>query len=276
MNTRTVSLSRRNAGLPTLEALAPELRNVSSSLRALTAVLPLVTLAAFATAFAGQWYWLLPPIVLAHFVVLVAYLHDVAHGTAGLSAKATHWVLFVMGAILLQSGHAFRYNHLYHHTHCLEDDDLEGAPARMGFIEVLLAGPGYLPRLWLKAVRETSSPRERRWMMIEMTSASVVPCMAIAAFEWSAGPLIYCAFVYVGSWAYPLTTAYLPHYKPGEKMLEQARTLRGRLVPALFMNLTYHLEHHLYPQVPSLNLVRLADRLEPYYFGHGFKPGRVF
>jgi hypothetical protein len=46
--------------------------------------------------------------------------------------------------------------------------------------------------------------------------------------------------------------------------LTQTRTLRGRVVPAIFLELTYHLEHHLYPQVPSHNLPELARRLDPF------------
>lgn len=275
MGAHHIRLTRRNADLPTLDALDPGLRSASPVQRALTALLPAATLAAFALAFAAGRYWLLAPIVLAHFIFTVAYLHDVAHGSAGLSARQTHWVLFCVGTLMLQSGHAFRYSHLFHHTHCLEDDDLEGAPAREGLLNALTAGPGYLPRLWMKAMRETASGRERRWMLAELVSALIVPALAMYATRWSFGPLLYCAAVYFGAWGYPLTTAYLPHYKPGSKPLEQARTLRGAIVPALFMNLTYHLEHHLYPQVPSMNLRRLAVRLDPLLAARGLHPAHT-
>ena len=275
MDAHRTLLTRRNADLPTLEALDTELRSVRPLHRTMTALLPLITLATFLLACAAGWYWLLPAIVLAHFIVTVTYLHDVAHGSANLTAGQTHWVLFCVGALMLQSGHAFRYSHLYHHTHCLEDGDLEGAPARGSLFHALFAGPGYLPRLWMKAMRETASERERRWMLLEAASALIVPAIALVATRWSFGPLLYCAAVYFGAWGYPLTTAYLPHFKPGSKPLEQARTLRGAIVPALFMNLTYHLEHHLYPQVPSMNLRRLAMRLDPLLAARGLRPANV-
>lgn len=268
MHTHHLRLTRRNADLPTLEALDAGLRHGGTLARSVTAVLPFATLAAFFLAWNQHAYWLLPPIMLAHFVCTVAYLHDVAHGSAGLTAKQTHAVLFAMGALMLQSGHAFRYTHLFHHTHCLEQEDLEGAPARMALWRVLLAGPGYLPRLWRKSMRE-AGPRERRWIGAELACALGTAGAAASLSSWSTGPLLYCALVYAGGWAYPLTTAYLPHYKPGARPLEQARTLRGAIVPALFMNLTYHLEHHLYPQVPSMNLRRLALRLDPLLAARG-------
>lgn len=268
MHTDHLLLTRRNAGLPTLDAIDAGLRDGGKLHRAVTALLPLTTLAAFGLAWHAHAYWLLVPVILAHFVFTVAYLHDVAHGSAGLSADQTHAVLFTVSAMMLQSGHAFRYTHLYHHTHCLEHDDLEGAPARMDLWRVLLSGPAYLPTLWRKALRE-AAPRERRWIVAELACAAAIAGIVVYLSGWSAGPLVYCALVYAGGWAYPLTTAYLPHYKPGASPLAQARTLRGAIVPALLMNLTYHLEHHLYPQVPSMNLRRLALRLDPLLAARG-------
>jgi len=57
--------------------------------------------------------------------------------------------------------------------------------------------------------------------------------------------------------------------------LTQTRTLRGHLVPAVFLELTYHLEHHLYPQVPSHRLAELARRLDPFLARQGVRPRRV-
>ena len=275
MHTESVRLTRRNAGLPTLDALDNDLRSTGPLRRALTAALPFASVGAFGGAFAAHWYWLLPVIVLAHFIFAVAFLHDVAHGSAALNARQTHWVLFVIGVLMLQSGHAFRYSHLFHHTHCLEHDDMEGAPARLDLWHVLLCGPGYLPKLWRRALRE-AAPRERRWVAAELSAGLGMIVAAAAVSGWSMGPLMYCAIVYVGGWGYPLATAWLPHYKPGQQALEQARTMRGVLVPALFMNLTYHLEHHLYPQVPGTNLRRLAQRLDPLLAARGFRPTYVF
>src|SRR5689334_24385735 len=44
---------------------------------------------------------------------------------------------------------------------------------------------------------------------------------------------------------------------------------------AVFLELTYHLEHHLYPQVPSHHLPELARRLDPYFARAGVKPVAV-
>ena len=41
-----------------------------------------------------------------------------------------------------------------------------------------------------------------------------------------------------------------------------ARTQRGRLGNLLFMGMFFHVEHHLYPRVPTCRLPRLAARLD--------------
>ena len=101
--------------------------------------------------------------------------------------------------------------------------------------------------------------------MAELCAAILGIVIAILVLPWTAAPLTYCVFMYIGSCLYPVTTAWLPHFKPDSRILGQARSLRGKIIPALLFNLSYHLEHHLYPQVPSYNLPQLADRLDPYF-----------
>ncbi len=268
-------LSRRNAGLPALDALDSSLLDASLRQRVVLAVLPFASLALLAGFYALGWYVVLPALVILHFITSVTYLHDVTHGSAGLTRAQAHWVMFVASLLLLQSGHSFRYNHMFHHAHCLAHDDIEGAPAHMSLFRVLLAGPSFLPRMWRKALLE-STARERRWVIAELAGIASVALIALVLVRWTPAPLLYCAAIMVGSWLYPIATTYLPHYKPGKGPLNQARTLRGVIVPALFLNLTYHLEHHLYPQVPSFNLPRLSRRLDPHLAARGFRPTQAF
>ena len=55
---------------------------------------------------------------------------------------------------------------------------------------------------------------------------------------------------------YPLLTVHLPHRHYGDTPLTQTHTLRGRLIPRLFLELTYHLV-----SIPRLDTVRLRVRL---------------
>jgi beta-carotene hydroxylase len=86
---------------------------------------------------------------------------------------------------------------------------------------------------------------------------------------------VYVLLAVAGSWVYPLLTVHLPHRHYGDHPLTQTGTLRGRLIPAVFLELTYHLEHHLYPAVPSHHYAELSRRLEPVLLAHGVRPTRV-
>jgi beta-carotene hydroxylase len=81
----------------------------------------------------------------------------------------------------------------------------------------------------------------------------------------------YAVAVIVSSWFYPLFAVHLPHRHFGEDRISHAWTLRGQLIPRLFLPLAFHLEHHLYPMVPSHNLPLLAKRLEPYLRSRGVR-----
>lgn len=70
-------------------------------------------------------------------------------------------------------------------------------------------------------------------------------------------------------------TAGLRHRNYGDAPLSQTHTLRGSIVPALFLELTYHLEHHLYPEVPSHKLSELSRRLDPLLRQAGVRPRHV-
>jgi beta-carotene hydroxylase len=51
--------------------------------------------------------------------------------------------------------------------------------------------------------------------------------------------------------------------------------MRGRWLPALFLQHTYHLEHHLYPRVPAHNWLELSRRLDPHLDAAGVAVQRL-
>jgi beta-carotene hydroxylase len=237
---------------------------------------PFIGLAAYAVAAWLGWWWATPVIVFLIFVAVVTVTHDVVHGSLGLSPRQTEWALFLFGAMLLESGHAYRLTHLQHHRAFPGPDDPEGDPARLSFWGAALYGPCFLPRLWWWAYRRSSSwGGARGWLLAEASWALAVPAAGILLWSWTPALLVYAILVVIGSWVYPLLTVYLPHHSYGSTPLTQTSSLRGRLVPALFLELTYHLEHHLYPSVPSHHLPELARRLDPFFQEHGVQTRRV-
>ena len=263
------------AALPSLGSMGDDLLVTSTYRRRLALARPALVVLAFSlAAYAGLW-WLTPLLVFLIFIAIVTAAHDVVHCSLGLTPRQTDWALFYLGAVLLESGHAYRITHLQHHRKFPEREDPEGDPARMSFIGAALHGIVFLPRLWLWAYRQPAARGQRRWLLAEAIWAVSFVIAGIVLLPWSAGVLVYAALAILGSWVYPLLTVHLPHRNYGETPLSQTHTLRGRWIPKLFLELTYHLEHHLYPEVPSHNLAKLSKRLDPYLKRAGVIPRRV-
>ena len=259
--------------VPRLDALGSDLLTTSVRQRWLACARPFLGLAAYAVAAWFGWWWLTPLIVFLIFVAVVTVTHDVVHGSLGLGPRQAEWALFLFGAVLLESGHAYRSSHLQHHRNFPGPDDPEGDPARMTFWGAVLHGPVFLPRLWWWAYRREAAVRG--WLIAEAAVPFAALTGGVLLWPVTPGPLAYAVMVIVGSWVYPLLTVHLPHHDYGDTPLTQTHTLRGRVVPAIFLELTYHLEHHLFPQVPSHRLPELARRLDPYFDRAGVRPRRV-
>jgi beta-carotene hydroxylase len=265
----------RTEAIPLLDALGRELLHTSRAQRWWACMRPLLGLVLFVAASQLEWWWLAPLAVFLIFVAVVTVTHDIVHGSLGLSPRQTDWALFVFGAILFESGHAYRITHLQHHRVFPGPDDPEGDPARMTFWGAVLHGPFFLPRLWWWAYRRSEGQAVRRWLLCEAAWAGAALAISIALFPWTPTPLVYVSLAWVGSWVYSLLTVHLPHHHYGPDPPTQTSSLRGWIIPALFLELTYHLEHHLYPNVPSHHLPELSQRLEPFFARHGVKVRRV-
>jgi beta-carotene hydroxylase len=259
---------------PTLDELGTDLLRTTPGQRRLALARPYLGIWAFVVVAWLGWWWLTPLVVFGIFVAVVTATHDVVHRTLGLGDRASDAWLFLSGLVLLESGHAYRMTHRQHHRTFPSPEDPEGYPANLTFAGAVLYGPVFLVRLWAWSFARADR-RTRAWLVVEALApvAAVVGGVAL----WPVTPylLAYAVMAIVGSWVYPLLTVYLPHHDYGDEPLSQTRTLRGRLVPAVFLELTYHLEHHLYPQVPSHNLPELARRLEPFFARAGVRPVAV-
>lgn len=260
--------------LPTLAELGHDLLTTTPFQCFISLIRPFICVGLY-TLFATLGWWPLAVLALMLlFITIVASAHDLVHQTLGLPRWLNGIMLALIGMLVLESGHAYRVTHLQHHRRFPHDDDPEGDPARMSFWRSILEGPIFLFRLWLWAWRH--APEERGWLLLE--AGWFVGFILAGLSLWPQSPtlLIYAGLVIAGSWVYPLSTVHLPHNVNGENVLLQTYTLRGHIIPKLFLELTYHLEHHLYPAVPSHHYAELARRLEPYLQRAGVEPVRVW
>jgi beta-carotene hydroxylase len=258
--------------LPSIDELGRDLLSVSPLQRALSVLRPVACVAAyFIFAIMGWWIPAVCAVAGLMFITYISSSHDLLHRTLGYSRRTNELLLGFLELLALRSGHAFRVTHLCHHRHFPADEDIEGRVARMPLWRALLAGIGHQSRLFYWAWHHGRT-EEKRWMFAEACGVLLILLAGLALVPRTKVLLVYTLLVAVSSWLYPVATVWIPHRAEGKNVLFQTRALRGRLVPELFLQHTYHLEHHLYPSVPSYHWRELARRLDPFLQQHGVRP----
>ena len=193
------------------------------------------------------------------FLTGLRQVHNAYHYALGLPRRATEWVMFALSGLMLGSMHAIQVNHLRHHRYCMSEDDVEAMSARMMGWQAVLMGPLFPIRLHRKAL-EVATPRQRCWIRAELALNVIVMIAVFAVVEirWLqyhaiAMLLGQCLTAFFAVWT-------VHHGCDGRATI--ARTIRNRLKALATYNMFYHVEHHLFPAVPTCKLPRLAQRLD--------------
>jgi beta-carotene hydroxylase len=221
-------------------------------------------------AAAGWWPAALASLAAMMFLTYTSSSHDYVHRTLGLPRRLNEPLLALTELLGLRSGHAFRVTHLHHHRRFPHEDDVEAHGAAQGLWRALATAPGHQVRLFFWAWRRAGRG-ERRWMAAEAAAIAGIVGAAVAVVPVA----VYAGLVVTSGWLYPAATVWWPHRPGGDSPVEHTRAFRGRLVPALLLHHTYHLEHHLYPMVASVRWRALAERLDPHLRRAGVEPVRL-
>jgi beta-carotene hydroxylase len=126
---------------------------------------------------------------------------------------------------------------------------------------VVLEGPIYRFRVWGWALRHRRRDRAR---MVAEIGVWVLAWVAALREGSPAALRGYVLLAEIGTWAFPLVSVTGVHDRHAAGPLRQTRTLRARCIGPLMLGMQYHLEHHLYPRVPSWRLAELARALDPW------------
>jgi beta-carotene hydroxylase len=258
-----ISPTHEQHSLPSLGELGPDLLHVGLVRKCFSIVLPLAFVAGyFWLADRGLWPLAVLAAVAYTFFSYGSTSHDLVHGNLGLPRWLNHILLSVIELAGLRSGHAYRAAHLHHHARFPHDDDIEATAAHGTLLGALAAGPGHQIKVWYWAMRHAK--HDRIWIVAEGFACAAIVIASIAVCRISIAPLVWVILVVLGSWTFPLITAYVPHDPHGKDPLAQTRRFRGKVAAVLFLQHLYHLEHHLYPAVPHQHWYKLAQRLDPY------------
>jgi fatty acid desaturase len=193
------------------------------------------------------------------FLTGLRQVHNAHHYALGLSRTVTDWVMLVLSVIMLGSMHAVQVNHLRHHRYCMEVEDVEAMSARMPGWRAVVVGPLF-PLLLHKKALEVAGPRQRRWIRAELASNLVWLVLVIGVLEqaWLRYHVVAMA---AGQCLTAFFAVWTVHHGC-ERDGPLARTIRNRAKALLTYNMFYHVEHHLFPAVPTCRLPVLARRLD--------------
>jgi fatty acid desaturase len=197
------------------------------------------------------------------FLTGLRVVHGAFHRTLGLPRRATDCVMLVFSVAMLGSMHAVRWNHLRHHRHCLAEDDLESMGARGSALGAVLLGPRF-PISLHRAALARAGKAERGWIVAELAANVAAIAMAFGMplpgavryhlLAMSAGQ---CLTAFFAVWT---VHHGCPLRHSGEEL--PARTVRNPFRAIITFNMFFHLEHHLFPRVPTARLHILASRID--------------
>jgi fatty acid desaturase len=213
---------------------------------------------ALSLIFAWQhWYWAALPCSFMFFLTALRVVHNGFHKTLGLSGAVNEATLYVYSILMCVSVHAVKYNHLRHHKYCLEEEDVEGSCARMHWCKALFYGPLFIVKIH-KAALQSGKKDVRRKVMLELL---MVALYASAAFYFNVAVLQYHILVMLaGELFSSFFAVWTVHHDCDDYLF--ARTQRGWWKNFFTYSMFYHLEHHLFPAVPTGKLQELSKRIE--------------
>ncbi|MDR5738458.1 MULTISPECIES: fatty acid desaturase [unclassified Caballeronia] len=227
------------------------------SLRELSIPLPWL-LASWFAAYRG-WIVVALGLSFMFFLTGARQVHDAYHGALGVSRRATDLLMFVMSVLLLGAMHSVKYNHLRHHAKSLGPDDLEAASAYMPWWQAISMGPLFPLCLYRNAIRKADQ-RTRAWIIAETVANVAWIALVFGVFD--------CAFLKyhviamaMGQCLTSFFAVWAVHHD-ADDALARSRTVRGKLRSLVSYNIFMHMEHHLFPRVPTCNLPRLAARID--------------
>jgi len=193
------------------------------------------------------------------FLTGLRLVHNAFHTALGLSRRTTDIVLWVMSLAMLGSMHAVQFNHLRHHKLSLGEGDVEGRSAEMPAWKAILYGPLFPVLLHITALRY-GNRKLRRTVWGELALSAVWIELVFTAFH---SPVLryHAGAMLVGQCMTAFFAVWTVHHHC-DRTHHLARTVSSRIKNLLTFNMFLHIEHHLFPRVPTCHLPELSRRID--------------
>ncbi len=223
--------------------------------------LPLPWLIMSVICYANEWRIVGAVASFFFFLTGLRLSHNAQHYCLGIPRRAHDAILATLSVLMMGSMHAVQVTHLHHHRHCLDEQDIEAGHANWPWLRALLDGPAFPVRLhyWAWSL---GSAAKRRWIGGE--AAAVI---GVAMLAWCGGAAMpealrwHTAAMLAGECFTGFFAVWTVHHGCDADHTI-ARTQRGWLKNFVSYSMFYHLEHHLFPAVPTCHLPELSRRLD--------------
>lgn len=208
-------------------------------------------------AFNG-YYGLALPFSGFYFLTALRQVHNGFHNSLGTGKWLTWLSLYLNSLTMMASIHAVKFNHIRHHKFCLSEEDYEGKSAAMKWYEAILYGPKHMFLIhWITFKKANKTYRKN--MYLELVSIAL---LITVAFYFQIHFLMYHILVMIfGEFLMAFFAVWTVHHDTHETP-DIARTQRGFWKNKLTFSMFYHMEHHLFPAVPTIKLPELAERID--------------
>ncbi|MFZ3214734.1 MAG: fatty acid desaturase [Candidatus Acidiferrales bacterium] len=193
------------------------------------------------------------------FLTGLRLIHNAFHSALGLSRRATDVVLWIMSLAMLGSMHAVQFNHLRHHRLTLSEGDVEGRHAEMPAWRVLLFGPAFPILLHVTALRDGNG-KLRATVAGELFLCAVWIALVFKGFN-SSTLRYHVTAMAIGQCLTAFFAVWTVHHHC-DRTHYIARTLRNKIKNGITFNMFLHIEHHLFPRVPTCHLPELSRRVD--------------
>jgi fatty acid desaturase len=239
----------------------------------------------------GTW-WALPAFLLYGTIwsSADARWHECGHATVFKTRWLNELFYHVSSYMTLREAHLWRWSHVRHHTHTVikgRDPEIQvRRPADLFAIAIdffhLKGGPAELQKIFSHAMGRIDDevkdyvPVSERPKMVRTSRiyvAIIVGCTVWSIAAWTPLPLLLFVLPrFYGGWLHQLL-GLTQHAGLAEDVDDHRLNTRTVLINPVFrylyLNMNYHLEHHMYPMVPYHRLPELhrliKDQLPPAY-----------
>ena len=203
-------------------------------------------------------YILALPFSAFFFLTALRQVHNGFHNSLGTNKFLTWLSLYINSVLMMVSIHAVKFNHIRHHKYCLSEEDYEGKSAGMTWYGAILYGPIHM-FLIHKVTFQLGNKAYKRKVLVELIS---ILLFVSIVFYFNITFLMYhVAIMLIGEFLMAFFAVWTVHHDTHESP-ELARTQRTGWKNKITFSMFYHLEHHLFPAVPTIKLPELAKRID--------------